>query len=103
MNTIIGQIIIANIMPLLIGLAVFILIFIIFREVMLWYWRINENTESLKRIADSLETIATAADFLATDTDRKSALSESKPKEGSNIENKSGETEFSKKKINTNN
>jgi CHASE3 domain sensor protein len=48
-----------------------ILFFLLIRELMLWYWRINENTESLKRIADSLEIIAAAQDFMAGDIDSK--------------------------------
>lgn len=34
--------------------------FLIIREIVLWYFRINENTNSLLRIADSLEIIAIA-------------------------------------------
>jgi hypothetical protein len=48
-----------------------VILFFSIRELMLWYWRINENTESLKRIADSLEIIATAQDFIASDVDSK--------------------------------
>jgi CHASE3 domain sensor protein len=59
--------------PVIMGLAIFVLVFLIFREVILWYWRINENTESLQRIADSLEVIAAATDFLASDIDQKNS------------------------------
>ncbi len=43
--------------------------FLLVRELMLWYWKINQNSESLSRIADSLEVIANAVDFMATDID----------------------------------
>lgn len=49
-------------------LALGIIIFLLLRELMMWYWRINENTESLKRIADSLE-ILVASNII--DNDRK--------------------------------
>lgn len=58
------------------GLVSFLLIFIfslcmffIIREITLWYFRINENTDSLRRIADSLEEISAtlAADEIVTE------------------------------------
>jgi len=46
----------------LVGFVFFFLIavilFLLFREILLWYWRINETVDSLKRIADNLELIA---------------------------------------------
>lgn len=33
----------------------------------MWYFRINENTEALKSIDDSLRKIAIAAEFFTTD------------------------------------
>jgi len=39
----------------IIGIIGLIFLFLIFREIILWYWRINDIADSLKRIADSLE------------------------------------------------
>jgi hypothetical protein len=63
----------SNIGPLvfILWFVMAILFFFLIRELMLWYWRINENTESLKRIADALEEIAAAQDFIASDIDSK--------------------------------
>lgn len=60
-----------SLLSLLFWLVTTVVFFLIIRELMLWYWRINENTESLKRIADSLEIIATAQDFMAEEIDKK--------------------------------
>jgi hypothetical protein len=48
-------------------ILVSIALFFIIREIVLWYFRINKNTESLSRIADSLEKISIAAEFFTTD------------------------------------
>jgi hypothetical protein len=56
-----------------IGFVIYILVavflFFLFREITLWYFRINENTNSLRRIADSLEEISAtlAADEVITE------------------------------------
>lgn len=59
----------------LVGIILFvafiILLFILGREIILWYFRINENTETLKKISSSLEKISTAMVFLAEDVDYK--------------------------------
>jgi uncharacterized protein YpmB len=34
-----------------------IIIFLLIRELCLWYWKINENTENFRRIANSLEEL----------------------------------------------
>lgn len=56
-----------------VGFILFVLVsvilFIIFRDLTLWYFRINENTDSLRRIAESLEEISAtlAADEIVTE------------------------------------
>lgn len=57
-------------------LALFILSFFLIREVTLWYFRINKNTETLENISISLEKIAVAMDFLARDVDVKNHKTE---------------------------
>ena len=42
-------------------------IFFIIREITLWYFKINENTESMKSIENSLRKISIAAEFFTTD------------------------------------
>lgn len=46
-----------------------LILFLLFRQLFLWYFRINENTDSLRRIADSLEEISVtlAADEVVTE------------------------------------
>ncbi|MFA6513675.1 MAG: hypothetical protein WCT50_00080 [Patescibacteria group bacterium] len=70
-------------------LAVVVVFFLIIRELILWYWKINENTQSLSRIADALEKIAIAQDFMAEDIDRrngnKSVMKEVIEKDSNNI------------------
>jgi preprotein translocase subunit SecY len=39
-----------------------VVLFFVFREITLWYFRINENTDSLRRIADSLALLASVKD-----------------------------------------
>lgn len=57
----------------LLGFVFFILVaiilFILFRDITLWYFKINENTDSLRRIAESLEEISAtlAADEVITE------------------------------------
>jgi hypothetical protein len=50
-----------------------VVIFLLFREIILWYWRINENTESLKRIADSLENISMVVNLAVVDSSKQDA------------------------------
>jgi len=50
-------------------LVIFLFFFI--REITLWYFRINENTENIKRIADSLEKLVISHDFIASDVDQR--------------------------------
>lgn len=45
----------------------FVLLFFIIREITLWYFKINKNTETLENIASSLEKIATVIDSLPKD------------------------------------
>ena len=40
--------------PLLIGLAIFLIVFIVCREVMCWYWKINKSIALLTEIRDLL-------------------------------------------------
>lgn len=39
----------------LVALAVIVLLFLIFRAVMLWYWRINDIVGQLQGVNDKLE------------------------------------------------
>lgn len=42
-----------------------VMLFFIIREITLWYFRINENTKNISRIASSLEKIAATNKFIA--------------------------------------
>lgn len=42
----------------LLYMLISIILFFLIREIVLWYFRINKNTENLERIADSLQIIA---------------------------------------------
>ena len=44
-------------METLVALAVLILLFLIFRAFVLWYWRVNESVELLKGINEKLERL----------------------------------------------
>ncbi len=72
-------------------------LFFIIREIALWYFRINKNTESLDRIANSLEKIAVAADFLAIDIDSKGINKEVEKKVGVESKNSEEAASFSEK------
>jgi hypothetical protein len=40
-----------------VALAVLIVMFLIFRAIVLWYWRVNESVELLKSINEKLERL----------------------------------------------
>jgi hypothetical protein len=42
------------------ALAITVLIFLVFRAIVLWYWRVNVAVELLKEINEKLERIAAA-------------------------------------------
>ncbi len=47
-----------------------VMLFFIIREITLWYFRINENTKNISRIASSLEKIAATNKFIAMKTNQ---------------------------------
>lgn len=59
-------------------IALLFLSFFLIREITLWYFKINKNTETLENISLSLEKIAIAIDFLARDVDVKNHHKEKK-------------------------
>ena len=44
--------------PLIVGIGIFVGIFLLMRQVMLWYWRINEVVDVAKKIEGHLGDIA---------------------------------------------
>jgi|GEM_PF-1971228 len=52
-------------------LVVGLLIFLVLRELVMWYWKINERINLLTKISGSLSKIETALDFLAINTEQK--------------------------------
>lgn len=63
------QLMSAGFIGFILFISVSVVLFFVFREITLWYFRINENTNSLRRIADSLEEISAtlAADEVITE------------------------------------
>lgn len=49
-----------TILTALVIFGVLVLFFYAIRELIIWYWKIDVNTDSLSRIADSLEIIASS-------------------------------------------
>jgi hypothetical protein len=49
---------IGDIAKVLIGLSVLVLIFLICREIVCWYWKINESIAVLKEIRDQLRVVS---------------------------------------------
>jgi hypothetical protein len=47
-----------EIVATLAALAIVVVLFLIFRAIVLWYWRVNEAVELLKSIDEKLEHIA---------------------------------------------
>jgi len=45
----------ASMTQFLIGIVVIITLFLIFRAIVLWYWKISEIVKLLKEIADNLK------------------------------------------------
>jgi uncharacterized membrane protein len=54
----------------------FVFLFFLIREITLWYFRINKNTETLESISLSLEKIVVIMDFLAKDINYKNQQEE---------------------------
>lgn len=67
MNDIISGFISFGFISFLLAFIFSVCMFFIIREITMWYFRINENTETLKSIDDSLRKIAIAAEFFTTD------------------------------------
>ncbi len=59
--------------PIIISLAFLFLIFLILREVWCWYWKINERSATLLRIADGLDALNKNLSRFAVDTAKKEA------------------------------
>ena len=59
-----------TILTALVIFGVLVLFFYAIRELIIWYWKIDINTESLSRIADSLEIIASSSNPSAISNDR---------------------------------
>jgi hypothetical protein len=71
MNLLFQKILATGTIFIILWVLLVIIMFFIIREITLWYFRINENTDNIKRIADSLEKLAIANDFIASDIDQK--------------------------------
>lgn len=107
-NTIIGQIPTQSLlgqMPSSILLILYVslwiigvlIVFLLIRELVLWYWRINDNTQSLQRIADSLEQIEENITFLTIKAGR-IPEAENQPKMDNNKENNDSDNKNEVKK-----
>jgi len=51
----------SELVPFLIVLLVIIVVFLIFREVMCWYWKINQIVSLLKDIQENITSLSTPA------------------------------------------
>lgn len=76
MDNIINELYSSGALFFIFWLAIGIVIFLLLRELMTWYWKINENTEYLKRIADSLENIAMVANLAVVDSSKQNTNQE---------------------------
>lgn len=45
----------SSVLPALLTLLVLLLVFLVCRELVCWYWKVNEGLVLLKRIADRLD------------------------------------------------
>jgi len=61
---------------LIVVVIFFVFLFFLVREITLWYFRINKNTETLENISLSLEKIVVIMDFLAKDINYKNQQAE---------------------------
>lgn len=86
MEIIIG--LLPGLITVLISAVLVFLIFLIFREVMMWYWKIN-------KIVDLLEKIEIGIDFLATDRDQKNSQKVITPKSVTGVNSKQNNTSTS--------
>ena len=55
----------------IIVLIVCLLIFLVLRELVMWYWKINERINLLTKISGSLSKIETTLNFLTTNAEQK--------------------------------
>jgi len=67
MQNLIAQFLSSGFIGFLLFFLFCVCMFFIVREITTWYFKINENTETLKSIDDSLRKIAIAAEFSTTD------------------------------------
>jgi hypothetical protein len=53
------------VIEILVGLLIFILVFAILREVLMWYWKINEMCDLLEKIEQNTRPKGTVANPLS--------------------------------------
>lgn len=71
-----------------IWIALVVFIFILLREIVLWYWKINENTNSLRSIAESLDVIANVMTSKSEEEVEEPSLMNSREWKAANMESK---------------
>jgi len=71
MESFLVDILTKNILLIIVFLLIALFLFFVFREIILWYFRINENTEYMRKISNSLERLADVAYCIAVDMDEK--------------------------------
>ncbi len=73
-NEILGTFILSFVIVLVIS----ILLFMAFREVLCWYWKINDTVKNLSEINDKLSTIINKMDKVEEDKNKEIKLEEKK-------------------------
>lgn len=81
---------------LLLYLLIIIFLFFLIREITLWYFRINENTKSLSRIADALDKIAMTDNFATQEVDKSSRVLDMNEKDKEIGDNQESDIKFRK-------
>jgi len=57
-------------------IVVLIAVFLIFRNLILWFWRVNEQTDTLKEISTSMSRLVTEVEKMSAERNRKYAVVE---------------------------
>jgi hypothetical protein len=66
---------IGSVFSFLFAIGVIVGLFILLREIVLWYWKINEHIEIAKESRDYLKEIAAATTYLARQVSAEQAAS----------------------------
>ena len=72
---------------------IILIVFLLLRELVLWYWKINENTKNLKRIANSLEMLVKFQKYLIKSGEKKNSRIKEENKEEYEDEEEEGSSE----------